>query len=161
MDGRQMIGGRFTFVFGMVPAITLDVEEAAEDGAWVRGEMIDRTASDNGLTATFAESDSDKPANTVVASLRAYSNISPGTHILNVTAWQSDNATVTTNGNFEVIPIQPTGLAAKQIIFLIGDGMGLGLSICYRIVQEYDGRISVRSERGKFCEFTLEFPAKA
>jgi C4-dicarboxylate-specific signal transduction histidine kinase len=42
----------------------------------------------------------------------------------------------------------------------VGKGMGLGLSICYRIVQEYDGRILVRSEPGKFCEFTLEFPAK-
>jgi signal transduction histidine kinase len=42
----------------------------------------------------------------------------------------------------------------------VGEGMGLGLSICYRIVQEYDGRISVKTERGKFCEFTLEFPAK-
>jgi len=42
----------------------------------------------------------------------------------------------------------------------VGEGMGLGLSICYRIVQEYDGRIAVRSEPGKFCEFTLEFPAK-
>ena len=42
----------------------------------------------------------------------------------------------------------------------VGEGMGLGLAICYRIVQEYEGRISVRSEPGKFCEFTLEFPAK-
>jgi len=42
----------------------------------------------------------------------------------------------------------------------VGEGMGLGLSICYRIVQECDGRISVKTERGKFCEFALEFPAK-
>ena len=42
----------------------------------------------------------------------------------------------------------------------VGQGMGLGLSICYRIIQECDGRISVRTEPGKFCEFTLEFPAK-
>ncbi len=42
----------------------------------------------------------------------------------------------------------------------VGKGMGLGLAICYRIIQEYDGRISVRTEPGKFCEFTLEFPAK-
>src|SRR5258705_440411 len=42
----------------------------------------------------------------------------------------------------------------------VGQGMGLGLSICYRIVQECDGRISVKTEPGKFCEFTLEFPAK-
>src|SRR5207244_3239638 len=40
----------------------------------------------------------------------------------------------------------------------VGQGMGLGLSICYRIVRDYDGRISVRTERGEFCEFILEFP---
>jgi signal transduction histidine kinase len=42
----------------------------------------------------------------------------------------------------------------------VGAGMGLGLSICYRIVQDYEGRISVKTEPGKFCEFTLEFPVK-
>jgi len=42
----------------------------------------------------------------------------------------------------------------------VGQGMGLGLSICYRIMKESQGKISVRTERGKFCEFTLEFPAK-
>ena len=42
----------------------------------------------------------------------------------------------------------------------VGKGMGLGLSICYRIVQGYGGKISVKSERGKYCEFTLDFPAK-
>jgi two-component system sensor histidine kinase PhcS len=40
----------------------------------------------------------------------------------------------------------------------VGEGMGLGLTICYRIVQEYEGRINVRSERGKFCEIKLDFP---
>jgi signal transduction histidine kinase len=42
----------------------------------------------------------------------------------------------------------------------VGEGMGLGLSICYRIIQECEGRISVRTESGKYCEFTLEFPVK-
>jgi signal transduction histidine kinase len=42
----------------------------------------------------------------------------------------------------------------------VGEGMGLGLAICYRVVQECDGRIQVRTEPGKFCEFRLEFPAK-
>jgi two-component system sensor histidine kinase PhcS len=42
----------------------------------------------------------------------------------------------------------------------VGQGMGLGLSICYKIVQEYGGDISVKTEPGKFCEFTLEFPVK-
>ena len=43
----------------------------------------------------------------------------------------------------------------------VGEGMGLGLSICYRIVQEAGGKISVKTEPGKFCEFTLEFPVRA
>jgi C4-dicarboxylate-specific signal transduction histidine kinase len=42
----------------------------------------------------------------------------------------------------------------------VGKGMGLGLGICYRIVQEFGGNITVRSEPGQFCEFTLDFPAE-
>lgn len=40
----------------------------------------------------------------------------------------------------------------------VGEGMGLGLSICYRIMQEAKGRITVRTEPGQLCEFKLEFP---
>jgi two-component system sensor histidine kinase PhcS len=40
----------------------------------------------------------------------------------------------------------------------VGAGMGLGLSICYRIMKESAGKISVKTEPGKFCEFILEFP---
>jgi signal transduction histidine kinase len=43
----------------------------------------------------------------------------------------------------------------------VGEGMGLGLSICYRIIQEIHGQVHVRSERGKYSEFTLEFPMPA
>lgn len=42
----------------------------------------------------------------------------------------------------------------------VGEGMGLGLSICYRIVRDAKGKISVRTEPGTFCEFTLEFPTR-
>jgi signal transduction histidine kinase len=43
----------------------------------------------------------------------------------------------------------------------VGKGMGMGLSICYRIVQGYGGKISVRSEPGQMCEFTLDLAATA
>jgi len=43
----------------------------------------------------------------------------------------------------------------------VGEGMGLGLSICHRIVKGYGGHINVRTEHGRFCEFTLDFPEKA
>jgi signal transduction histidine kinase len=42
----------------------------------------------------------------------------------------------------------------------VGAGMGLGLFICNSIVEEYGGKILVKSEPGKFCEFTLEFPVQ-
>jgi signal transduction histidine kinase len=42
----------------------------------------------------------------------------------------------------------------------VGEGMGLGLSICYKIMEAHEGRIDVRSEPGEFCEFILEFPLK-
>jgi signal transduction histidine kinase len=42
----------------------------------------------------------------------------------------------------------------------VGEGMGLGLSICYRIMKQHNGRIQVRSEWGKYSEFTLRFPQK-
>ena len=40
----------------------------------------------------------------------------------------------------------------------VGEGMGLGLSICYRIISQHRGRIQVRSERGAYSEFILHFP---
>jgi C4-dicarboxylate-specific signal transduction histidine kinase len=41
----------------------------------------------------------------------------------------------------------------------VGKGMGMGLSICYRIIQELHGQISVDSVRGEFCEFSIEVPS--
>jgi signal transduction histidine kinase len=42
----------------------------------------------------------------------------------------------------------------------VGEGMGLGLSICYRIINQHGGRIQVQSERGAYSEFTLHFPQR-
>jgi len=42
----------------------------------------------------------------------------------------------------------------------VGEGMGLGLAICHRIVRDCSGQVSLRTETGRFCEFTLEFPDK-
>ncbi len=41
----------------------------------------------------------------------------------------------------------------------VGSGMGLGLSICYRLMEEAGGRIRVQSRPGEGCEFVLEFAA--
>jgi signal transduction histidine kinase len=39
----------------------------------------------------------------------------------------------------------------------VGQGTGLGLSICYRLLNEVGGGITVRSQEGEFCEFSLVF----
>lgn len=42
----------------------------------------------------------------------------------------------------------------------VGEGMGLGLSICYRIMKQHGGRIQVQSEQGRYSEFVLRFPQR-
>jgi signal transduction histidine kinase len=42
----------------------------------------------------------------------------------------------------------------------VGAGMGLGLSICYRIMEQHRARIDVRSEWGQYSEFILSFPRR-
>ncbi len=39
----------------------------------------------------------------------------------------------------------------------VGEGMGLGLSLCYRMMQGMGGRIEARSQPREFAEFTLHF----
>ena len=76
------------------------------------------------------------PANTVVATLRAYANLSPGVHRLRVSTTQLPNAqSVIATGNFEIVPMNETTLPkAKNLIFMIGDGMGLGHRTAARII---------------------------
>jgi alkaline phosphatase len=76
------------------------------------------------------------PANTVVATLRAYANLTPGVHQLMVAATQLPNSQgVTAIGNFEIVPMAAAGLPrAKNVIFMIGDGMGIGHRTAARFV---------------------------
>ncbi|MBI3070500.1 MAG: response regulator [Deltaproteobacteria bacterium] len=41
----------------------------------------------------------------------------------------------------------------------VGQGMGMGLSLSYKIIQDHGGRIDVESELGKGSAFTLRLPA--
>ncbi len=76
-------------------------------------------------------------ANTAVASRRAYSLSTPGVHTLTVSALQSNGSSVTRSGNFEIVGIPAPGsiTPVKNIIFMLGDGMGAGHRSAARIVQ--------------------------
>jgi alkaline phosphatase len=96
----------------------------AVDGQPVPGAISFKSATASGL-----------PANSLVASLRAYANDGAGVHTLTVSATQTDNQTVSGTGNFQIISVKPTGRAAKNIIILIGDGMGIAHRTAARIMK--------------------------
>ena len=75
-----------------------------------------------------------KDVNAAVVSVRAYSHAKPGVHVLSVSATQSDGQTVQAKGNFEVVGQLPGGKAAKNIIILLGDGMGASHRTAARII---------------------------
>ena len=72
--------------------------------------------------------------NSVVASLRAYSNTHPGVHTLSAVATQSDGTSSTATGNFEVVAINHGGKKARNIVIMLGDGMGTGHRTAARIM---------------------------
>jgi len=75
-----------------------------------------------------------KDVNAAVVSQRAYSNVRPGVHTLVVHATQSDGQTVSATGNFEVVSLGREAQPAKNIIILLGDGMGAAHRTAARII---------------------------
>ncbi len=114
---------------------TLRPDEAGKSISSARFS-IDGKAVDANVALKVCESACLKgvPANATLASVRAVSVDKPGVHQLTVTATQSDGQTVTANGNFEIVPLVPGGQKVKNIIILLGDGMGAAQRTAARIV---------------------------
>jgi alkaline phosphatase len=78
------------------------------------------------------------PTNAAVVTLRALTVAKPGVHEFSVSATQSDGQTVSARGNFEIVPLQTSALSSgkvKNIIILLGDGMGAAQRTAARIVR--------------------------
>lgn len=71
----------------------------------------------------------------VAASIRGFSYSTAGVHTLTALATQDNGATATASGNFEVVGIVANnGRPAKNIIVLLGDGMGAAHRTAARIM---------------------------
>src|SRR3954471_14148790 len=123
---RFMPGQRFDLQATVSPDLGQTIASAT---FFVDGAPISSTQNFTAATANAV------PVNSVAVTLRAYAIQAPGVHTFSVTAVQSDGLTVTTNGNFEIIPVQPTANAAKNIIIMIGDGMGIAHRTAARIMK--------------------------
>ncbi|MEY2632511.1 MAG: hypothetical protein RIR00_1165 [Pseudomonadota bacterium] len=76
----------------------------------------------------------DLPAGTAVVSLRGYALSKPGLHSLSVSARQSDGQIAQAQGQFEIVALERQGRPVKNIIFLLGDGMGASHRTAARIM---------------------------
>jgi alkaline phosphatase len=72
--------------------------------------------------------------NSTIVTLRAMSNAKPGLHQFQVEATQSDGQSIKATGNFEIVPWQLGGQKIKNIIIMLGDGMGAAQRTAARIV---------------------------
>jgi alkaline phosphatase len=136
---RFLPGQRFDLQATVQPEADTTIQRIsfAVDGRLVASFINDGSAGNqfsgntglvkNGLNASLA-------ANTVVATLRAYSSSAAGIHTLTATATDSAGAQTVRSGNFEVVATSARGRRVKNIIFLLGDGMGAAHRTAARIV---------------------------
>jgi alkaline phosphatase len=96
------------------------------DGKAVNANVALRTCATGCLPAT--------PTHAAIATARAISATQAGLHTFAVSGVQSDGQTVTATGNFEVIPLVTGGQKVKNIVVMLGDGMGAAQRTAARIV---------------------------
>src|SRR5207253_400898 len=97
------------------------------DGIATRANPATQSVVTTGLTLP-------KDVNAAVVSQRAFSDSRPGVHRLTVRATQSDGKTVEANGNFEIVKTSIDGKPARNIIIMLGDGMGAAHRTAARII---------------------------
>jgi alkaline phosphatase len=96
---------------------------------------VDNSLVSGAVTLTTTGLVSGLPAGTTVATLRSYSSNIAGVHTLRVEADQSDAQLASAEGNFEIVGIVAAkGARPRNIIFMIGDGMGIAHRTAARLM---------------------------
>ena len=157
MISRFAPGQRFDLQTTVQPnaGATVTQVEFKVDGVSVATELPGAPVSNtamigSGLVASLAP-------NSVVASVRAYSNGVAGAHTLTATATQSDGSSSTATGNFEVVAINTVGKKAKNIVIMLGDGMGAGHRTAARIMLK---GVAQGKAKGRLAMDTLPYTAQ-
>lgn len=119
---RPDSGQTITKVEFFVDGISVGVADSAPV-AGVKTSLVSATA----ITGT--------DPNAVAASVRGFSSTASGIHTLTATATQSNGSTVTATGNFEVVGFTASGRKIKNVVIMLGDGMGSSHRTAARIVQ--------------------------
>lgn len=122
---RFLAGQRFDVQATVRPdtGATIDAVEFRIDGELFGTPVTLAPATVSGL-----------PAGTTVATARAVSLDRDGVHELTATATQSDGKTVQATGNFEVVSFRRRGRRVRNVIVMIGDGMGIAHRTAARIM---------------------------
>jgi len=93
------------------------------DGQPVKGDVTLVPADAPGL-----------PAKSVVATRRAFSMTRPGVHVLSARAVDEGGQVAEVRGNFEIVALAGNSHVPKNIIILLGDGMGIAHRTAARIM---------------------------
>ena len=130
---RFLPGQRFDLQATVVPdpGAQIQTVDFRVDGAQVQGAAAEIVRS--GLRPTLGDG-RPTPLGTVVASVRAFSAATPGRHRLVVRAVQSDGATTEAEGEFAIEGLVGKGRRVKNVILLLGDGMGIAHRTAARVV---------------------------
>lgn len=124
---RFLPGQRFDLQVTVQPDAgqTIDSASFLVDGRPVQGSVSSAPATVSGL-----------PANTTLFTVRAYSNRRSGVRVLTAKAKQSNGQEITAKGNFEIVRMGDDhyGEDAKNIIVLIGDGLGIAHRTAARLM---------------------------
>lgn len=125
---RFLPGQRFDLQATLRPEAdkTITAARFLLDGKPLDAPVALRSCADGCLAAV--------PKTAAIATVRAVSVTKAGLHTFSISATQSDGQTVSATGNFEVVPLMAGGQKVKNIVILLGDGMGAAQRTAARIV---------------------------
>jgi signal transduction histidine kinase len=84
----------------------------------------------------------------------------PGGRVVIVSGRAGGRVEITVSDTGSGIPAERLPAIFDEYVTTKRRGLGLGLAICKRIVEQLDGTITVTSELGRGTEFTMRFPAQ-